>query len=683
MVKCGLISRILIANRGEIALRIIRTCKSLGIESVVVFSDVDRHMPFVTEADYAIPIGDPMEYLSIATIVKASRDSESDAVHPGYGFLSENPSFPAALAEAGIAFIGPSVENIRNLGNKITAKQLATSAGVPTAPTLLLSDADPQRLQDSLDRFASSVGYPLLIKSAAGGGGRGMRILEQSSDMQSAIISAMRESEASFGDGTIFIEKFVSSARHIEVQIAGDHTGRIVALGTRDCTVQRNNQKIIEEAPATNLKPGVEEALCAAAVRLAQEAGYTNLGTVEFLYTPEGIFYFLEVNTRLQVEHPVTEMVTGVDLVALQIHLTGGKTLQEFGLHDQIISTRGHAIEARLCAETYDGMFHPTTGTIIELSLPTTPRRDSSSVRNDFGYSQCCIISHHYDSLVGKIIVHGTDRLSAIEEMENSLAGFQLSGVATNKTLLHSIVTNPLFLGQDHSVRRSSELFPEDRDIRSLRFLAHAIYATSRFTGSSGRPTAARTWYLNSPWSGNNQHTLASYPVANLVDGVLHEASVGIGQQGAFHIAQITPEPDEASLHLKPISSAGPSRQYLITLLDSHLQLPISIVEDGQDSWVHLPQGSVLITKARNRHETSGFQDDSGGMVKVLSPLPATVLSIPTTLDANVSEGDVLMVLDSMKMEHPIRSPQSGVVSSIEVVTGSIVTANQLLVTIS
>ncbi len=676
------ISRILIANRGEIASRIIRTCRELRIESVAVYSDIDRHMPFVSDADIAIPLGGTSQYLSGEAIVRACIESGIDAVHPGYGFLSEDPSFPELLEKNKIRFIGPSAKNIRDLGNKVNAKNIAKRANVPTSPTLLLQDTRKSIVEGKLKAFLEQTSYPLLIKAAAGGGGRGMRVVHQHSDIHNLLESASREAAKSFGDGAVFIEKFISEARHIEVQIAGDITGRVIALGTRDCTVQRNNQKIIEEAPATNLLPGIEAALCDAACRLAEAVEYKNIGTVEFLYNDDGSFYFLEVNTRLQVEHPVTELVTGVDLVALQIHLAQGGTLTELGFQEKFASVNGHAIEARICAETFDGAFHPSTGTIVAMTLPASSDQQNNPVRTDFGYQPCCKVSHHYDSLLGKLITHGPDRLSTIETLEHSLADLTVSGVETNKTLLHSIITNNKFLAQKHSIHDSDNLFPSKKDLQFLHFLSAAAHAVSRILLTRAPQQNDRVWYSSSPWVRSPSHNLVSYPSLSLINNVLHEAFVQLESPDLFHISQSLPDSDTISLRVNKSAFINSNTFFMACTLDTGKTLTANIVQDGRANWVHLPQGTTLVTSVDSCSTLNSKFVNGSESTEITSPLPATVLSISPKVDDIVSEGDTLIVLDSMKMEHPIRSPLSGTICSVEVAVGEAVSAKQVLLRI-
>lgn len=666
--------RILIANRAEIASRIIRTCKQLGIETVAVHSEVDKHLPYVSEADTAIELPSPTAYLSIDAIITACKTSGATAVHPGYGFLSENPEFPEALAKIGVSFIGPSSQNIRDLGNKAHAKLLAQQSATPTAPTISIETTGVQSNDQNIKRFVEEHGLPLLIKASAGGGGRGMRVVYDLNTLEESVSSASREAQAAFGNSEVFIEKFITEARHIEVQIAGDVHGNVVALGTRDCTVQRNNQKIIEEAPATNLRGDTERALCDAACRLAKCAGYTNLGTVEFLYTNDGSFYFLEVNTRLQVEHPVTEMTTGLDLVALQIHLTNGLSLPELGITNEAIASNGHAIEARICAEEFDRSFRPTTGTILELSLPEHIS-ETGVIRADFGYAPCCKVTHYYDSLLGKLIVHAPDRISSIEALESAIGQLRISGVGTNKTLLHCVVTSSAFISQTHSVSTSEELFPTTQDLESFHFLANVIHSTDRFKRKRS------SWYQASPWVTPLSNAPESYPSISKIGGIHYETHTHRVTRESFKVSQTIPYEDDMTFQILDHTELSAFTRRLSIRSNVDTSISATIFSDGDDHWIHLRQGTALVSAAhrlpvdRAAHETLESS-------AITSPLPATISNLLVRKGDRVEQGATLLVLDSMKMEHPILSPKTGIVKSLEIEVGSLVVAGQLLLTI-
>ncbi|HEV2298007.1 MAG TPA: acetyl-CoA carboxylase biotin carboxylase subunit [Candidatus Acidoferrales bacterium] len=435
--------KILIANRGEIAVRILRACREMEIPAVVVFSDADRTSLHVRLADEAYPIGPaPLKesYLAIEKILGVARYAGCDALHPGYGILSENPNLARACAEAGVAFIGPRPEAIERLGSKTAARQLAQSVGVPTVPGTLEPIA---RLEDAPETIRK-IGLPVVLKAVAGGGGKGMRLIEREQELASAWRDASSEAMNSFGDGRLYLEKFLARPRHVEIQVLGDHHGHIVYLGERECSIQRRYQKVIEEAPSPIMTPELRRAMGEAAVKLARAGGYTNAGTLEFLVDMERNFYFLEMNTRLQVEHPVTEMVTSLDLVKLQIRIASGEPLP-FAQED--VALRGHAIECRIYAEDPDNHFFPSPGKILERCVPTGP-----GIRLDDGVYAGWTVPNEYDPLLGKLIAWGHDRGEAIGRLRRALQEYYAAGIKTNVGLFRRILEEPEFLrGEIHT----------------------------------------------------------------------------------------------------------------------------------------------------------------------------------------------------------------------------------------
>ncbi|MBN8958886.1 MAG: acetyl-CoA carboxylase biotin carboxylase subunit, partial [Rhizobiales bacterium] len=427
-------SKILVANRGEIAARVILSARALGYETVAVFSAADRDAPFVTEADEAFAIGPASvgeSYLSIPHILEAARQTSADAIHPGYGFLSENAAFADACISAGITFIGPSAEAIRAMGDKRAAKEKAIAAGVPCVPGYMGDDQSPETVL----RAAKAAGLPLLIKASAGGGGRGMRVVRDLADLEASLASARSEAQNAFGDGTLYLERLIENGHHIEIQIFADGHGNAVHLGERECSLQRRHQKIIEESPSPLADARLRNNLGTAAVNLAKAIGYIGAGTVEFLVERGGAFWFLEMNTRLQVEHPVTEMVTGLDLVALQIRVAAGESLP-FTQND--VTFKGHAIEARLYAEDPAAGYAPQAGEIIAWQVPSTP-----GVRVDSGVKTGSEISSFYDPLLAKIITHGADRNEALRRLRHALADTVVLGLRTNREFLIDLLDDP------------------------------------------------------------------------------------------------------------------------------------------------------------------------------------------------------------------------------------------------
>jgi len=673
------ITRILVANRGEIARRIIRTCRALRIESVAVFTDPDRSAPHVGEATCAHALGAPHSYLSVDAIVAAATASGADAVHPGYGFLSENPLLPEALSAAGIQFIGPTAHTIRQLGSKTAAKQLAHQASVVVSPTLLLTTSDLSSQAEEIRNFAQTTGFPLILKAAAGGGGRGMRVLHADSDIGAELASARREALKAFSSEEVFVERYIAPARHIEVQIVGDTHGNVLALGTRDCSLQRSNQKIIEEAPAPNLPSETDAQLCAAAVRLAQAARYSSLGTVEFLYAPDGAFYFLEVNTRLQVEHPVTEAVTGLDLVALQIRLAQGESLSACGVHAQPIPL-GHAIEARICAEDFvNGSFVLSTGTVRELILPTEPLA-GTTVRNDIGITEGSVVSHHYDSLLGKVIVHGATREEALAGLLHALAHTRISGLSTNRALLMHLLSTPEFLEVKHSVQGTKSLLPSTTDTENALRLAHAVAAGLRVS------TAQSDWVAHSPWLDTTRMQPTPYPwTTRTANATISSRTVRIGQ--TVRVSLLSAEDlssQELQSHELTIRDLRMNDSDTITAkvtIDGDPASDVALTREGPTLWIHLPHGSWALQEFNVKcGGATNTTSDSGS--HVTAHIPGRVAAVHVAAGEAVQEGTTLLILDSMKMEHPIRSPCTGTVSSIEVRPDQLVQSGAILIVI-
>ncbi len=482
--------KVLIANRGEIAVRIIRACHELGIEAVAVFSEADRASLHVRLADEAYLIGPAPSresYLRIDRLLEVARRAGCDALHPGYGFLAENPALPRACAEAGITFIGPDAEAMEQLGSKTAARQLAARVGVPTVPGTLEPVPDFARARAE----AQHIGYPLLLKAVAGGGGKGMRLVESETELASAWRTASSEALNAFGDGRLYLERLLVRPRHVEIQVLADRHGHVLYLGERECSLQRRHQKVVEEAPSPIMDEALRRRMGEAAVRLAQAAGYTNAGTVEFLVDQQRQFYFLEVNTRLQVEHPVTELLTGLDLVHLQIRVAAGEPLPRT---QEQVQLRGHAIECRICAEDPENQFFPCPGLITDLRLPEGP-----GVRNDCGVYPGWTVPGDYDPLLAKLIVWSADRQQAIGRLQRALEEYRVGGIKTNLDFFRRLVRHPDFLaGQVHTRWLDDWLAAPDSDISAPNELqlrvAALVAAAHRYTAAAGnhsRPSAA------------------------------------------------------------------------------------------------------------------------------------------------------------------------------------------------
>ena len=474
-----MLQKILIANRSEIAVRVIRACRELGIRTVAVYSDADRAALHVRMADEAYSIGPAPSresYLVSHKIIAVARDARCDAIHPGYGFLSENAEFARGCATAGLVFIGPSADAMEKLGSKTAARQLARDTGVPTVPGTL----DPIEKADEALATARQIGFPVLLKAVAGGGGKGMRLVESPAGFDAAWRDASSEARNAFGDGRLYLEKYLARPRHIEIQLLGDHHHNIVHLGERECSVQRRYQKVIEESPSPIMTPELRQTMGEAAVKLARAGGYTNAGTVEFLVHADRKFYFLEMNTRLQVEHPVTEMVTSLDLVKLQIHIASGGPLP-FAQAD--VSVRGHAIECRIYAEDPDNNFFPSPGKILHRRVPSGP-----GVRLDDGVYSGWTVPTEYDPLLGKLIVWDTDRAGAIARMQRALREYYASGIKTNVGLFRRILAardfqtgaiNTRWL-DDFLHQPAAAFSDDDADMEDAATLAAALWHISR-----------------------------------------------------------------------------------------------------------------------------------------------------------------------------------------------------------
>ena len=644
------IRRVLIANRGEIAARIIRSAQEMDILTVAVFSEADRNAPYVKLADLAIPLpgNSPKEtYLNQGLIIDAAKISGCDAIHPGYGFLSENAEFASACGQAGIIFIGPTPRAIALMGSKIEAKRIMAEAGVPVLAGITVSDSDT--LSENLTELADTeVGYPVLVKAAFGGGGRGMRVVHNPGDLLEAIEGARREAASAFGNGTVFLEHYVESPRHIEVQIFGDSHGEVVHLFERECSIQRRYQKIIEESPSPAVSEELRSELGASAVAAAKAIGYVGAGTVEFVMDNVGKYYFLEVNTRLQVEHPVTEMVTGLDLVRLQILVAEGMPLP-----DEVRSARinGHAIEVRIYAEDVLGGFLPSTGVIHHFHVPDLP-----GIRLDSGVKSGGEVSVHYDSMVAKVISHGKNRDEARRRLARALSETRMYGVANNVDLLLAILRESEFkagaIDTGYLVRHTpadlvGTLRSSDTVDAHCIAAAIAVQASNR-SESKVLGTISSGWrnVPNGPQTVTFKHDGTELVVRYRLSGDRVEFSIGDGELCRATI--YSSAPDEVDFEL-----GGIRRSATINRFSGRIY-----VADNTDvtTFTEVP-----------RFQEHPALEAHGSLV---APMPGTVVRIAVDKGSAVSAGDTVVVLEAMKMEHSIKAPVSGIVQEIRVDLG-------------
>lgn len=637
-----MITKILIANRGEIACRIIRTCREMGIATVAVYSDADAEALHVDMADEAVHIGGSAaseSYLVIDKLVDAAKRTGANAVHPGYGFLAENAAFAQAVVDAGLIFIGPPPAAIAAMGKKREAKLMLN--GIPTVPGYSGEDQS----DDALISAAEQIGFPIMVKASAGGGGKGMRQVAHLADLREALATARREAKQAFGDDTLILEKVVQNPRHIEVQIFGDITGNVIALGERECSIQRRHQKIVEESPSTALTAELREAICAAAVSVGEQLGYTNAGTVEFLLDDAGNFYFMEMNTRLQVEHPVTEEVTQLDLVRLQIMVAEGHALNV-----EDVPIWGHAIEVRIYAEDPQNDFLPVIGEILSWTPP-------EGIRVEAGIRSGDSITVHYDPMIAKLIAYGNHRAGAIRRLDRALAQLQLIGIRSNIAFLRRVLMHPDHLAGNittHFVERHPELFDEDNTPTAVSIVAAAL-----------AKTPAKTHWRNNP----NRPIRHSFRAVQQIHTVLltphHNGDFTVDLNGNRHHVQVNhvqPQDDHATV-------------FTITL-DGHRQQAAVFSGKGDDWWVHA-MGSTHKLVWQTPLPLPGVRAETAGSLR--APMPGQIISINVEIGQAVEKGATLLTLEAMKMEHRIQAPYRGSVTAVHYRVGQTVQADQVL----
>jgi 3-methylcrotonyl-CoA carboxylase alpha subunit len=645
--------KILIANRGEIAVRVARTCRRLGIRTVAVYSEADANAMHVAACDEAHLIGPAPareSYLDAARIVQAAKRSAAQAVHPGYGFLSENAGFAEACASAGLVFIGPSAAAIRAMGSKSAAKALMENAGVPLVPG---HHGEAQDL-DTLAREAQRIGYPVLIKASAGGGGKGMRVVEKAAQLAAALASAKREAAAAFGDDRVLIEKYLTRPRHIEMQVFADAHGNVVHLFERDCSVQRRHQKVLEEAPAPGMTAARRRQMGAAAVAAARAVGYANAGTVEFIADEAGDFYFMEMNTRLQVEHPVTEMVTGLDLVEWQLRVAAGEPLP---LAQEQIAIDGHAIEARIYAEDPMRDFLPAAGRIQRLRAPQV----SPHVRVDTGVREGDEIGVHYDPMIAKLVVWDADRDAALRRLRAALAEYQIVGLTTNVQFLLAVASHRAF-AQAHReaglldtgliARHKGELLPEPQaasnEILALAVLAELIRIDEEalaLVHASGDPWSP--WHARDGWRLNEDN----HHVFTLRDGEREVAVTAHYRKGGFLL-------DLPGAQVLARAEAEPDGRLVADIGGARIHA--TVVRTGRVLTVFA--GGVSHRLELKEFDTVADEEVGGSLT---APMPGSVVQVLVEAGQRVEKGQALMIIEAMKMEHTIAAPAAGAVAQV------------------
>ena len=665
-------TKILIANRGEIACRVAATARRMGVKTVAVYSDADAHAKHVMACDEAVHIGAsaPKEsYLQWQRIIDAAQATGAQAVHPGYGFLSENEDFAQACHDAGLVFIGPPASAINAMGLKAESKRLMEAAQVPLVPGYHGADQDPALLQREADR----IGYPVLIKASAGGGGKGLRAVERSEDFAAALASCQREAINSFGDDAVLVEKYVQRPRHIEIQVFGDTHGSCVYLFERDCSVQRRHQKVLEEAPAPGMTPALRQRMGEAAVAAARAVGYVGAGTVEFIVEqpggydkPEDMkFYFMEMNTRLQVEHPVTEAITGQDLVEWQLRVAAGQPLP---LKQDELLIDGHAIEARICAENPDNHFLPATGTLHVYRKPPHAAFEFGAVRVDDGVREGDAISPFYDSMIAKLIVWGETRQEALARLDAALAATHIAGLQTNVQFLRHVLTTESFaqarLDTALIQREGAQLFQQDkvgRDMAVAAAVAHTVLVER----------AAETGDPFSRSDGFRSHGVAT-------------RRIDLEYQGQPLVAKLRYLDDGLQLQV----GEGEARPLSLTAQpDGRIDLRYGGARDlvqvyalGEVEHVFGTRGAVQVTEL---DVLARAQEGAGEGGRLTAPMPGKVVSIAVKAGDKVSKGQPLAVMEAMKMEHTIAAPQDGVVGEVLYAPGDQVTEGAELLRLS
>ena len=640
------IRRLLVANRGEIASRIFRTARSSGIETIAVYADGDANAPFVRAADHAIALRGqtPLEsYLSIEKILDACSMTNADAVHPGYGFLSENADFARAIQEKGFVWVGPPVDAIEKMGDKLTAKSMMQDAGIPTLSAIPVTSST-----DAL-AAAKDLGFPVLVKATAGGGGRGMRVVSDGDQLQAAIESAQREAQSAFGNDTVFLERWITATRHIEVQILGDTRGNLVHFFERECSIQRRHQKIIEEAPSSAITPKLRGQLGEAAVAVAQSLNYSSAGTVEFLLSGEE-FWFLEVNTRLQVEHPVTEAITGFDLVHEQLRIAEGEPL---GYTQEDLCMNGHAIEARLYAEDPAKDFLPTSGTIKTW-------KPSSTARFDSGVETGATVNIEFDPMIAKVISHGRDRNEAIRKLIRALEQTHIQGIKNNRDFLVQILKTPEFVAGDTTTDFIERVAPHRERPLAMEELHGVLVAVALFSQQ-------RTSDHDEPDQPRLKSQLPAQHHAFEFNGEDYDVKCDLLADQEYRVVISGTQFDVRVVLIE--------ENFIDIEVDSR-RVRCNLHRDEDTWYVHTSSGDLEV-RAR---PLFSLRDTTHLTGNLSAPMPGKVLTLEVEDNSQVKSGQLLLILEAMKMEHRIVAPYDGIVSAVHVAIGDIVEKDVLLV---
>jgi propionyl-CoA carboxylase alpha chain len=648
------IKKILVANRGEIARRIMRTAHDMGISTVAIFADGDARAPFVADADTAISLEGRTSaetYLDVDKVINACKRSGADAVHPGYGFLSENEGFAQAIIDAGIKWIGPSPKVIGLMGDKLSAKNLMQEAGVPTLPAIKIT------AELDITKSASEIGYPVLVKASAGGGGRGMRVVEKESDLESAVEGAKREAANAFGDDTVFLEKWLDVSRHVEIQILGDTHGNLVHCFERECSIQRRHQKIIEEAPSPAVTDAIRAKMGDAAIAAAKKLGYASAGTVEFLLSGEE-FWFLEVNARLQVEHPVTEEIIGKDLVREQIRVAEGEKLS-FTQED--LSINGHAIEARLYAENPEKNFLPSPGPVIAWEPSTI-----GNARFDSGVETGSEITTDFDPMIAKVTVHAPTRREAASRLARVLETTRIQGLTTNRDFLVNTLRTEAFIAGDTTTDFIDRVNPARTIEISETKIAEAAIAVAIEAQARRRARAKVNKAIMSGWRNS---TMPEEQVAFELSGEAIKLSYRTKRGGAFAF-----KTGDRELDVNVLEAGQGSVE-----MDIDGQRSNYSMSNINNRWLIHCNSHDLELIEMPRYPISDSDDFGGGLI---APMPGSILATEVQPGDNVKKGDVLVILEAMKMEHRITAPRDGIVNNVHISVGDQVEIEQLLVTL-